>query len=55
LIRLGELASEPPSERKERIVGCNRGDAGDDWLAVCGTDVKDSVENRVKFPGFWYG
>lgn len=53
LIRLGELASEPPDDRIDGIVGCNCGDAGDCWTLPYGADVIDSAAMAVAWLPLW--
>lgn len=39
LMRLGEVASEPPSDLVDRYVGCNRGEGGDAAITTEGSPV----------------
>jgi hypothetical protein len=41
-MRLGEFASEPPSDCMDGNVGCKRGDSGEAWLYGLGTEVTES-------------
>lgn len=42
-MRLGELAADPPSERRDWDVGCKQGEAGEDRLVSRDAAVMDSV------------
>lgn len=39
-MRLGEVASEPPNERVDRYVGCNRGEGGEEATTRLGSPVR---------------